>query len=97
MIRFGLAAATLSLMVFYVVANMDAFPVFRIVVMPLADGTPVPVLAGLHVPNFVISSIIGIAGGVAITFAGMWGLRQASAIMSAGSAMATEPVAEAAA
>ncbi len=97
MIRFGLVAATLSLFLFYVVANMDAFPVFRIVVMPLASGDPAPVLAGLHVPNFVISSVIGIAGGVGITFAGLWGVQQASTTMSTSTATVTEPAAEPAA
>ena len=67
MVRFGVIAASLSLLIFYVIANDTWLPVVTTVMMPLADGTPAPVLTGLDVTNFIWVSIIGVASGVGAT------------------------------
>lgn len=74
MIRFGLISATVSPMAFYVVSDLNLFPVFQIVWMPLASGDEVPVLTGLNMQGFILTSLSGVVSGVALTFAVRWGL-----------------------
>ena len=54
--------------------RLEPLPVFQIFWMPLASGDEVPVLTGLNMQGFILTSLSGVVSGVALTFAVRWGL-----------------------
>lgn len=91
MIRFGLACAVTSFLAFFFVLDMDWFPLVNYVIMPAADGSPVPVLTGSNTANLLVNAGISLVSGVIVAAALRIGYGWAAAYLpSRQQAVATE-------